>query len=72
MKERDLKDVVKKYNDTPEENEKKLKEEEEKSSKLKEWALELKNIETNISLLYNTSCETLKPTKRRKFVMGEF
>ena len=28
MKGKDLKDVVKKYNDTPEENEKKLKEEE--------------------------------------------
>ncbi|MEI3592066.1 MAG: hypothetical protein V8Q05_04230 [Lachnospiraceae bacterium] len=40
MKGKDLKDVVKKYNDTPEENEKKLKEEEEKSSKLKEWVLE--------------------------------
>lgn len=40
MKEKDLKDVVKKYDDTPEENEKKLKEEEEKSSKLKEWILE--------------------------------
>lgn len=40
MKEKDLKDVVKIYNDTPEENEKKLKEEEEKSSKLKEWVLE--------------------------------
>ena len=40
MKGQDLKDVVKKYNDTPEENEKKLKEEEEKSSKLKEWVLE--------------------------------
>ena len=35
MKGKDLKDVVKKYNDTPEENEK-----EEKSSKLKEWVLE--------------------------------
>ena len=40
MKGKDLKDVVKKYNDTPEENEKKLKEEEETSSKLKEWVLE--------------------------------
>ena len=40
MKGKDLKDVVKKYNDTLEENEKKLKEEEEKSSKLKEWVLE--------------------------------
>lgn len=40
MKGKDLKDVVKKYNDTSEENEKKLKEEEEKSSKLKEWVLE--------------------------------
>ena len=40
MKGKDLKDVVKKYNDTTEENEKKLKEEEEKSSKLKEWVLE--------------------------------
>ena len=40
MKGKDLKDVVKKYNDTPEENEKELKEEEEKSSKLKEWVLE--------------------------------
>lgn len=40
MKEKDLKDVVKKYDDTPEENEKKLKEEEKKSSKLKEWILE--------------------------------
>ena len=40
MKGKDLKDVVKKYNDTPEENEEKLKEEEEKSSKLKEWVLE--------------------------------
>lgn len=40
MKGKDLKDVVKKYNDTAEENEKKLKEEEEKSSKLKEWVLE--------------------------------
>ena len=29
MKGKDLKDVVKTYNDTPEENEKKLKEEEE-------------------------------------------
>ena len=40
MKGKDLKDVVKKYNDTPEEYENKLKEEEEKSSKLKEWVLE--------------------------------
>ena len=49
MKGKDLKDVVKIYNDTPEENEKKLKEEEEyrnmerveeKSAKLKEWVLE--------------------------------
>jgi hypothetical protein len=40
IKEKDLKDVVKIYNDTPEENEKKLKEEEEKSSRLKEWVLE--------------------------------
>lgn len=40
MKGKDLKDVVKTYNDTPEENEKKLKEEEEKSEKLKEWVLE--------------------------------
>nr|DAZ74497.1 MAG TPA: hypothetical protein [Caudoviricetes sp.] len=40
IKEKDLRDVVKIYNDTPEENEKKLKEEEEKSSKLKEWVLE--------------------------------
>ena len=40
MKGKDLKDVVKKYNDTPEENEKKLKEEEEKSSNLKDWVLE--------------------------------
>ena len=40
MKGKDLKDVVKKYKDTPEENEKKLKEEEEKSAKLKEWVLE--------------------------------
>ena len=40
MKGKDLKDVVKIYNDTPEENEKKLKEEEEKSSRLKEWVLE--------------------------------
>ena len=34
MKGKDLKDVVKIYNDT------KLKEEEEKSAKLKEWVLE--------------------------------
>ena len=40
MKGKDLKDVVKIYNETPEENEKKLKEEEEKSTKLKEWVLE--------------------------------
>ena len=40
MKGKDLKDVVKIYNDTPEENEKKLKEEEEKSAKLKERVLE--------------------------------
>lgn len=40
MKGKDLKDVVKTYNDTPEENEKKLKEEEENSAKLKEWVLE--------------------------------
>ena len=40
MKGTELKDVVKKYNDTTEEKEKKLKEEEEKSAKLKEWVLE--------------------------------
>ncbi|GEM_PF-842885 len=40
VKESDLKDVVKGYKDSPEENEKKLKEEEEKSAKLKDWVLE--------------------------------
>ena len=37
--EHDLKDIIIMYNDTPEENEKKLHEEEEKSLKLKEWIL---------------------------------
>lgn len=37
--EKDLKDIIIMYNDTPEENEKKLREEEEKSLKLKEWIL---------------------------------
>ena len=37
--EKDLKDIIIMYNDTPEENEKKLHEEEEKSLKLKEWIL---------------------------------
>lgn len=40
MKRSDLKDVVRVYDDSPEENEKKLKEEEEKSSKLEDWILE--------------------------------
>lgn len=37
--EKDLKDIIIMHNDTPEENEKKLHEEEEKSLKLKEWIL---------------------------------
>ena len=40
MNAKDIKDVVKKYNETPEQNEKKLKEEEQNTAKLKEWVLE--------------------------------
>lgn len=43
-----------------------------KVCKTKRMGFGVKNIETNISLLYNTSCETLKPTKRRKLVIYEF
>ena len=38
-KESDLKDIVRIYNESPEENERKLKNEEERSKKLKEWIL---------------------------------
>lgn len=40
MKKSDLKDIVRIYDDSPQENEKKLKSEEEKSAKLKDWVLE--------------------------------
>ena len=40
MKKSDLKDIVRIYDDSPQENEKKLKAEEEKSAKLKDWILE--------------------------------
>lgn len=38
--ESDLKDIVRIYNESSEENERKLQEEEEKSKKLKDWVLE--------------------------------
>ena len=38
-KESDLKDIVRIYNESPGENERKLKEEEESSQKLKKWIL---------------------------------
>ena len=38
-KESDLKDIVRIYNESPEENERKHKNEEERSKKLKEWIL---------------------------------
>lgn len=40
MKKSDLKDIVRIYDDPPQENDEKLKAEEEKSAKLKDWVLE--------------------------------
>lgn len=39
-KKSDLKDIVRNYDDSPRENDAKLKAEEEKSAKLKDWVLE--------------------------------